>query len=80
MVYTAVSMSLRMSSTFQAVVRGPSFTGLGNRPVLTPAYQVERPTGIGPCGARMDVRRTNPVAGRLSLNCSNTVFKPEFVM
>ena len=44
-VYFAVSMSLRMPSTFQAVVRGPSFIGLGNRPVLTPAHHVERPTG-----------------------------------
>ena len=55
-----------MSSTFQAVVRGPSFTGLGNRPTLTPAHQVERPTGIGPCGARIDLSRTKPALGRLS--------------
>jgi hypothetical protein len=38
----------RMSSTRHAVVRGPSLTGLGNRPALTPAHHVERPTGIGP--------------------------------
>lgn len=66
-----------MSSTFHAVVRGPSFTGLGNRPVLTPAHHVERPIGIGPCGARIDVSRTKPEAGRSSLICSNDLFNPE---
>ena len=48
-----------MSSTFQAVVRGPSFTGFGKRPDFTPAHHVDRPTGIGPVGARIDVSRTN---------------------
>ena len=33
-----------MSSTRQTVMRGPSFTGFGNRPLLMPAHQVERPT------------------------------------
>jgi hypothetical protein len=57
------SIRFLMSSTFQAVVRGPSFTGFGNRPALTPAHQVERPTGIGPLGARMEGSRTKPVSG-----------------
>src|SRR5271169_1824723 len=64
--YDTRSMRSRMSSTFQAVVRGPSFTGLGKRPDLTPAHHVERPTGIGPRGARMEGRRTKPNPGRLS--------------
>jgi hypothetical protein len=51
-------------------VRGPSFTDLGKRPVFTPAHQVERPTRIGPCGARIEVSRTKPALGRLSLVCS----------
>ena len=52
-----------MSSARQAVVRGPNFMGFGKRPDLTPAHQVDFPTGIGPCGARMDDRRIRPVAG-----------------
>jgi hypothetical protein len=67
-----------MSSTFHAVVRGPSLTGLGKRPVLIPAYQVERPTGIGPRGARIDVSRTKPVLGRVSLICSCPLFELRF--
>jgi hypothetical protein len=63
-----------MSSTFHAVVRGPSFTGLGKRPDLTPAHQVDRPTGIGPAGARIAASRTNPVFGRSSLLCSTPLF------
>lgn len=35
-----------MSSTRHAVVRAPSFTGFGKRPALTPAHQVDLPTGI----------------------------------
>jgi hypothetical protein len=56
-----------MSSTFQAVVRGPSLTGLGNRPVFTPAHHVDRPIGIGPVGARIAERRTKPKSGRVLL-------------
>jgi hypothetical protein len=56
-----------MSSTRQAVVRGPSLTGCGNRPLLTPAHQVERPTGIGPFGAMIDVSLTKPSGGRIPL-------------
>jgi hypothetical protein len=56
-----------MSSTRQAVVRGPSLTGFGKRPLLMPAHQVERPTGIGPFGARMEERRRNPVCGNWSI-------------
>jgi hypothetical protein len=34
-----------MSSTFQAVIRGPSLTPLGKRPALIPAHHVDRETG-----------------------------------
>jgi hypothetical protein len=59
----ARAISCLMSSTRHAVMRGPSFTGLGYRPDLTPAHHVERLTGIGPCGARIEVSLRNPVAG-----------------
>jgi hypothetical protein len=75
--YSAFSMRVRMSSTFHAVVRGPSFIGFGKRPVLIPAHQVERPTGIGPLGASIEGRRTNPVLGRVSFVCSGTLFEIE---
>src|SRR5438477_5769328 len=52
------SMRARMSSIRHAVMRGPSFTGLGYRPVFTPAHQVDLLTGIGPRGARMPDSRT----------------------
>lgn len=52
-----------MSSTRQAVILSPSFTGLGKRPVLTPAHQVDLLTGIGPRGAMMEGSRTKPVDG-----------------
>jgi hypothetical protein len=45
-------------------MRGPSFTDAGKRPERTPAHQVERLTGIGPWGARIDASRTKPVSGR----------------
>jgi hypothetical protein len=44
----AFSIRARMSSTRHTVMRGPSFTGLGKRPDLTPAHQVDLLTGIGP--------------------------------
>ena len=56
-----LAISARMSSTRQAVMRGPSFTGLGYRPVFTPAHQVDLLTGIGPRGARMPDSLTKPV-------------------
>lgn len=47
-----------MSATRHAVVRGPSFTGLGKRPDFTPAHHVDLLTGMGPAGAKMlDIRR-----------------------
>lgn len=52
-----------MSSTRHTVIRLPSFTGLGKRPSLMPAYQVDLLTGIGPRGAMMDRRRRKPIAG-----------------
>ncbi len=54
-----------LSSTRQAVMRGPSFTGFGKRPDLTPTHQVDLLTGIGPFGARIEGRRTKPVSGKL---------------
>jgi hypothetical protein len=57
------SMIARISSTRQAVIRGPSLTGLGNRPDLTPAHQVDLQTGMGPRGAMIRGRRTRPVFG-----------------
>lgn len=62
---TPVSISRRISSTRQAVVRGPSLIGLGNRPSLTPAHHVDLLTGIGPAGARIFLSRTQPVSGRV---------------
>jgi hypothetical protein len=52
-----------MSSTRQAVVLGPSFTGFGNRPALIPAHHVDLLTGMGPRGARIDASRRKPVVG-----------------
>ena len=52
-----------MSSTRQAVMRRPSFTGFGKRPSLTPAHHVDLLTGIGPLGAMMEGSRTKPVEG-----------------
>ena len=60
---TPFLMSALISSTRHAVIRGPSFTGLGNRPDFTPAHQVDLPTGIGPSGDIMDESRTKPVSG-----------------
>jgi hypothetical protein len=40
------AISARMSSTLQAVVRGPIFMGLGKRPDLTPAHHVAALTGM----------------------------------
>jgi hypothetical protein len=37
------------------------------RPDLTPAHHVERPTGIGPCGAMIETSRTKPVVGKVGL-------------
>src|SRR5437763_5122953 len=64
-----LSMRARMSSAFHAVIRGLSFTGLGNRPALTPAHHVDRDTGIGPVGARICLTRTKPVSGKGRLLC-----------
>src|SRR4030088_1870365 len=55
------SISARMSYTRQAVIRGPSFTGFGYRPLFTPAHQVDLLTGIGPRGARMPESLTKPM-------------------
>jgi hypothetical protein len=52
-----------MSSARQAVIRGPSFTGLGKRPVFTPSHQVDLLTGIGPSGASNEARRMKPTSG-----------------
>jgi hypothetical protein len=42
----ALATSFSMSSRYQTVVRGPSFTGFGYFPLRTPSHQVERPIGI----------------------------------
>lgn len=42
---TPRSARARMSAKRQQGVCGPSFTGRGNRPVLTPHHHVERETG-----------------------------------
>ena len=42
----ADAIKARISSTRQTVTRGPSFTGLGNRPDLTPCHQQDFLTGI----------------------------------
>ena len=60
---TPRSISARMSSTRQTVMRRLSLTGLGKRPDRTPAHHVLLETGIGPVGPRIDDRRTKPVAG-----------------
>lgn len=57
-------ISARISRTSQTVMRGPKIRfGFGKRPVLTPAHQVERLTGIGPCGATICLIRRKPSAG-----------------
>src|SRR5262245_42942919 len=60
-----------MSETFQAVTRGPSFTGRGKRPVFTPDHQVDFEMGSGPLGAKIEESRTNPVSGRPMLFFDN---------
>ena len=42
----ADAIRARISSTRQAVTRGPNFTGLGKRPVFTPFHQQDFFTGI----------------------------------
>src|SRR5262249_15317829 len=74
----SASISARISSTRQAVIRGPSFTGLGKRPDLTPSHQVDLPTGMtaGIGGSALGSpmiwgRRRKPVSGRWCiLDCS----------
>jgi hypothetical protein len=52
-----------MSSTRQAVILGPNFTGCGYRFDRTPDHQVLFETGIGPCGAMMFLSRMKPMVG-----------------
>lgn len=63
-------------------MRGPSFTGFGKRPSLTPAHHVDLLTGIGPHGAMIAGRRTKPVDGSSELFCkvSPHVFDDEVVL
>src|SRR5204863_460167 len=44
--FVPVWMRLRISSTRHAVMRGPSLTGFGNRPDLTPSHQQLFLTGM----------------------------------
>lgn len=57
------SIKARMSSTRQALVRGPSLTGFGKRPEATPDHQLDRETGMNPSGPMIDLSRTKPVSG-----------------
>ena len=61
------SISASMSSTRHAVVRGPSFTGCGNRPVFTPAHHAERLIGMGP-GGKIALSRTKPIFGKFDVD------------
>src|SRR5262245_47669776 len=70
------SISRRISSIRHAVVRGPSLTGFGNRPVFIPAHQVLLLTGIGPRGAKIDASRTKPVSGSVS-RCAKVRLHPD---
>lgn len=56
-----------MSSTRQAVIRGPSLTGWGKRPSFMPAHHVDLLTGIGPRGAMIAESLTKPVVGKSTL-------------
>jgi len=56
----AAAISARISSTRQAVVRGPSFTGFGYFPDLQPFNHVDLLTGMTPKTAGS---RTKPVSG-----------------
>ena len=63
-VYSAPLLSnSQMSSARHTVTPGPSLSGLGKRPVLTPAHHVDLDTGMGPRGARMEERGRNPAWG-----------------
>lgn len=46
---------VRMSSIRQTVMRPPSLTGLGNRPVLTPSHHVDLHTGIKGTSGGLDL-------------------------
>lgn len=56
-----------MSSAFQAVQRGESFTGCGNLPDFTPAHQLVLPMGMT---VKTCDNRTNPVSGMCCINSS----------
>jgi hypothetical protein len=64
---TPRSISAKMSSTFQAVIRRPNFTDLGYRPEATPAHLDDREIGSGPFGAKIELSRTNPPFGQAEL-------------
>jgi hypothetical protein len=66
-----------MSSTRHAVTRGPSFTGFGKRPVLTPSHQQDFFTGIiGGIGGsalgspKICGNRRKPVSGSWFMCCA----------
>ena len=68
--YQVDAISLRISSTRHAVVRGPRLILFGYFPVRTPAHQVDRDTGInaGMGGSAFGLpmicgRRRKPVSG-----------------
>src|SRR5262249_51649438 len=75
-----LSMSALMSSTLQTVTRGPSFTGLGNRPSLTPSHQRDFLTGMsgGTGGSAFGSPRIwgslkSPVSGKRRISHSSRI-------
>src|ERR1035437_5445383 len=59
------AMKARISAASQAVVRGPSLTGCGKRPALTPARNDERDMASTPFGVTISANRTRPNSGNL---------------
>lgn len=57
----AVAISASMSARYQTVVLGPSLTGLGYLPLLTPAHHDEVPTGTN---SRTCLMRRKPRCAR----------------
>jgi hypothetical protein len=65
-----------MSSTRQAVILGPNFTGCGYRFDRTPDHQVLFDTGIGPSGAMIFLSRMNPMVGNFDAAMEALVSNP----
>ena len=61
-IYLAASINALISSTRQAVVRGPNLMGFGYFPDLTPSHQELLLTGIS---CKIKQRRTKPIIGKV---------------